>query len=373
MDRKGSGMRTRLPGRALLVTALALVARSWPRLQSGIRCRRELGPSDHQIKKEPGVNERSAIASTGGQLVRQYSLIPAILAEVPADSIKKLQSDPLVSYVEEEQHRVPTGHIIPGQIWAGCCPRSFPGASIASTPTKCGTRTMISPSMVEQSLVWASRSRFSTRGYRRTTPTSLRISISPTASTSSATTRIRVTSQARSRVTALPPRHRRGSRQQHRRDRNRAQVQSNHVSGVRLRLKRLCHWPSCLCARRGSGGRGADVVSMSYGGIGFSQAEKHAIKPAADAGLVLVASAGNTPSPVAGARHYPSGYPEVISVGATGKTTTSPTSRRSEDIRDDLVAPGVETPTTTLLGLRKKRCCFGGIQAPRQHFSTPTR
>jgi subtilisin family serine protease len=98
---------------------------------------------------------------------------------------------------------------------------------------------------------------------------------------------------------------------------------------------------------------GADVISMSYGGIGFAQAEKHAIKAAADAGVVLVASAGNTPSPVAGARHYPSGYPEVISVGATDEEDAL-ADFSTFGGKVDVVAPGVETPTTTLLGLGRE-------------------
>ena len=47
---------------------------------------------------------------------------------------------------------------------------------------------------------------------------------------------------------------------------------------------------------------GADVVSMSFGGVGFSQALKQAIAAVGDAGLVQVASAGNEPTPVAGSQ-----------------------------------------------------------------------
>jgi serine protease len=88
---------------------------------------------------------------------------------------------------------------------------------------------------------------------------------------------------------------------------------------------------------------------MSFGGIGFSQAEKQAIKAAHDAGLVLVASTGNTPSPVAGARHYPSGFSEVIAVGATDEDDNL-ASFSTFGGHQELVAPGVEVPTTALIG-----------------------
>jgi subtilisin family serine protease len=92
---------------------------------------------------------------------------------------------------------------------------------------------------------------------------------------------------------------------------------------------------------------GADVVSMSFGGLGFSLAEKHAIAAVAKAGLVLVASAGNEPNPVAGARNYPAGFSEVISVGATDIDNNMATFSTFGG-HQDIVAPGVETPTTYL-------------------------
>ena len=131
---------------------------------------------------------------------------------------------------------------------------------------------------------------------------------------------------------------------------------------VRLGGQRLSHWP-VIAGLEEAVEDGADVISMSYGGIGFSQAEKEAIKAADDAGVVLVASAGNTPSPVAGARHYPSGYPEVISVGATDENDNL-ADFSTFGGRQDIVAPGVETPTTTLLGFGREALLRKNLPAP---------
>ncbi len=59
---------------------------------------------------------------------------------------------------------------------------------------------------------------------------------------------------------------------------------------------------------------GADVISMSWGGTGYSQTEQNIINTIWNMGIVLVAAAGNdninTP-------HYPSAYAHVISVAST--------------------------------------------------------
>ncbi|MFH0733881.1 MAG: S8 family peptidase [bacterium] len=87
---------------------------------------------------------------------------------------------------------------------------------------------------------------------------------------------------------------------------------------------------------------GAKVINMSFGDKNFSKVLRDVVQYAYERGIVLVGSAGNTTSNLP---HYPSGYPGVISCGAT-------------DYRDylgsfsnigstlDLVAPGVNLLTT---------------------------
>lgn len=83
---------------------------------------------------------------------------------------------------------------------------------------------------------------------------------------------------------------------------------------------------------------GADVVSNSWGGAGFSQALEDAINYAHSQGLIIVASAGNDDSnrPV-----YPAFYENVIAVAATDSNDQrAPFSNYGDWV--DLAAPGVD-------------------------------
>ena len=63
--------------------------------------------------------------------------------------------------------------------------------------------------------------------------------------------------------------------------------------------------------------RPADVINMSFGGTEPNPATRAAIREAAAAGVILVASAGNEgDTDEAGIPNYPAAYPEVIGVGA---------------------------------------------------------
>ena len=60
--------------------------------------------------------------------------------------------------------------------------------------------------------------------------------------------------------------------------------------------------------------QGANVISMSWGGIFYSELLHQAIKYAYDNGVLLVGSAGNAQT---SAKNYPAGYDEVMAVSAT--------------------------------------------------------
>ncbi|MFA6475539.1 MAG: S8 family serine peptidase [Patescibacteria group bacterium] len=62
---------------------------------------------------------------------------------------------------------------------------------------------------------------------------------------------------------------------------------------------------------------GADVISMSYGGTSFSAAEQAVLLDASNAGIVLVAAAGNELLNLNTIPYYPICYDNVIGVGAT--------------------------------------------------------
>lgn len=62
---------------------------------------------------------------------------------------------------------------------------------------------------------------------------------------------------------------------------------------------------------------GADIINMSYGGSSSTQTEENVMTAAADAGIVLVAAAGNESRNLNTHPFYPACYDQVIGVGAT--------------------------------------------------------
>jgi serine protease len=297
----------------------------------------------------PGAEGRQLIESLGGRVIFQYHLIPAIAAVIPSRAIAQLQSDPTVSYVEEEQHRIPEEHIVDGELYDGSYeilpwgvdrvkaddlwdadsnlqvdPGAVAGQGVRVAVLDTGLDTT-HPDLAANVDFGASYDFLGNDSDVSDIP-------GPVTGHGTATSGIVAAIDNTIGVIGVAPH---------------ATVLMYRVCDSALND---CPDSAIIAGLEASVDNGADVVSMSFGGIGFSIAMKEAIQAASDAGLVLVASAGNTPSKVAGARHYPSGFAEVIAVGAT-------------DINDnladfstfgghqELVAPGVDTPTTTIQGL----------------------
>jgi hypothetical protein len=87
---------------------------------------------------------------------------------------------------------------------------------------------------------------------------------------------------------------------------------------------------------------GASVINMSFGDVVASPLLREAVQLAHSAGVTLVASAGNDSNAQA---HYPSGYSEVISVGASDRfDRRAYFSNYGPAV--DLMAPGTEILTT---------------------------
>lgn len=103
--------------------------------------------------------------------------------------------------------------------------------------------------------------------------------------------------------------------------------------------------------------RGVDIINMSIGGVGTITLEEKAVTEAHNAGIVLVAAAGNAnpgklykatgdPTIDRPSLYYPAALPEVIGVGAVGNNgLKADFSNYGEDILD-LMAPGVDIVTT---------------------------
>ena len=96
---------------------------------------------------------------------------------------------------------------------------------------------------------------------------------------------------------------------------------------------------------------GMQVISMSLGGSSYSQALEDACNAAYDAGLILIAAAGNSGDgdPETDEVLYPAAYDSVIAVGATDQTDQAPY-WSSSGLQLELAAPGVDIESTWLDG-----------------------
>ncbi len=91
---------------------------------------------------------------------------------------------------------------------------------------------------------------------------------------------------------------------------------------------------------------GAAIINMSFGDVVASPLLREVVTVAHDAGVVLVASAGNATN---GGIHYPSGFQEVIAVGATDAFDRA-TNFSNYGPSVDIMAPGDEIGSTILGG-----------------------
>ena len=88
---------------------------------------------------------------------------------------------------------------------------------------------------------------------------------------------------------------------------------------------------------------GADIVSLSWGGGGYSLWEQEVIDYAWGMGAVVIAAAGNEGS---SAQHYPAAYDHVVAVGATERHNDELASFSNYGSWVDICAPGVRIYST---------------------------
>ena len=88
---------------------------------------------------------------------------------------------------------------------------------------------------------------------------------------------------------------------------------------------------------------GADVVNMSLGGAGSSTTERNGMQAAADAGMLLIAAAGNDGvlSNPTDLESFPASYDSVMSVGGVDKNKALYTSSQKNS-QVEIAAPGVD-------------------------------
>lgn len=101
--------------------------------------------------------------------------------------------------------------------------------------------------------------------------------------------------------------------------------------------------------------RGVNIVALnaSYGGPGFSQAERDAIQAAGDAGIIFCAAAGNSAANNDTTATYPANHrlPNMIVVAAFGQADTLASFSNYGATTVDLAAPGVNILSTAPLGV----------------------
>lgn len=89
-----------------------------------------------------------------------------------------------------------------------------------------------------------------------------------------------------------------------------------------------------------------NIINMSFGISEYSETLEKAVQDAADAGILVVAAAGNTGSEGV---QYPAAYDEVMAVGAVDKDgSVEQYSAKGEEL--DLVSPGELVRTTGFIG-----------------------
>jgi subtilisin family serine protease len=300
------------------------------------------------FKSPPGADARALIQASGGQVIRQYSLIPAVLAEVPAGAVNELRSKGAVSYVDEEQHRALESHIVLGSLYDGSfeiLPWGVDGVNAdevwdtnhnlaidsSSVPAGQGVKVAVLDTGVDLTHPDLAANLDLADSFDFVDNDSNVSDVpGPVTGHGTSTSGIVAAVDNSIGVIGVAPR---------------AKVIMYRVCDSSVAPLGDCPDSAIVSGLQEAVADGADVVSMSFGGIGFSQALRQAVKAVNDAGLIQVASAGNTPSPVAGARHYPSGFAEVIAVGATDRNNNL-ASFSTFGGHQELVAPGVEVPTT---------------------------
>lgn len=99
---------------------------------------------------------------------------------------------------------------------------------------------------------------------------------------------------------------------------------------------------------------GADIINMSLGAFTTSSSLEAAVNRAYNAGVAIIAAAGNSAISTSSSRSIPAAYPNVIGVMATDKTTVSQLSSFSNYDPSgkyyDIAAPGVQIVGSNLTG-----------------------
>lgn len=109
----------------------------------------------------------------------------------------------------------------------------------------------------------------------------------------------------------------------------------------------------------------ADVINLSLGGTDESQIEAHAFELVSEAGVLVVAAAGNDGS---SSCIYPACYPTVLAVGAVDKDEEI-TSFSTHNDQVDLSAPGLDVTSTFPRDMGSKYATLSGTSMAAPHVT----
>ena len=262
------------------------------------------------FKGSSGAEARQLIRSVGGKILYDYDLIPAIAADVPAQAAQKPKNNAAVSYVEEEQHRTPTGHVIPGQLWTGT-PEILPwgvdridadevwdpdGNLVINGGTAAGQGVEVAvldtgldttPEHPDLAANLNLADSFDFLG------NDADVSDIPGLVTGHGTATSGIVGAVDNSIGVIGV----------------APLADIVMYRVCDSALNACPDSAIIAALEEAAEDGADVVSMSFGGIGFSQAEKQAIKAASDAGSFWLPPRATRPPRLQEPRLTPPGSP----------------------------------------------------------------
>lgn len=334
-----------LPVLAAALFALALSAGSTPQASAAQTERQKVLIG---FNATPGAEARALVESLDGRVTFVYHLVRAVAADVPAGAVAALRNHPAVAYVEADELRLPTSHILPLQLWTGS-PEILPWgvAKINANDVWDADGNLA----LDGGAVSGERVRVAVldTGIDLTHP-DLRSNLVPLRRY--CTDPCDFIDRDSDPSDEPNPFFGHGSETSG----NIAAVENDvGVIGVAPKAGILAYR---VCGAPPTGGcptsaivagieeaveDGAKVISMSFGGSAATRTERTAVSNAHAAGVVLVASSGNAGRPPV---LFPAALPDVIAVGATDENDViADFSSFGSD--QELVAPGVDVPSTT--------------------------
>lgn len=302
----------------------------------------------------PGVEAGQLVESMGGHVIIQYSLIPAMAAEIPVRAVSALASHPMVAYVEPDYPRYLTSHIIVLQAWSGSpeiVPWGVDKVGADDVWSSDGGQTVDVGAVAGQGVLVAVLDTGIDLGH----PDLMDNLVPLPVYCSDICDFIDMDSD---------PSDTPGPFQGH------GSLTSGNIAAVdneigvigvapkaSIMMYRVCDSTAGICPTsaivagiQAAVADGAQIISMSFGGPAAARAERVAIRQAFLADVVLVASSGNAGRPPV---NFPAALPEVIAVGATDITDTiAGFSSFGHD--QELTAPGVDVPSTTVQGIGRE-------------------